>query len=558
MKKEEIKQYGDYEISRPKQLDLFSFANIFPDKKINLSAVTGLYDIAPKYPRSEIERMKKNGKNLSIYSQEFVHEKQKIRINITPARLIQKDGSTKDFFPSQREEIIEDVLRKFATDPNRNDFLNDRLAVKFTLYELWKELKKEGHELAYWQIRESLNILIKTNIEIKFIDNKIERITFSSNMFETFKEINENEEIEDTEKYNKNIWCFVRFNSLVSESVKNGTWRGLNYKQCMSYKKSLSRYLHKRLSITFRGKSTEDSYNIMLSTIIIGSGMTEYKQIGDSIIQVKKCLEEMIKIGSIKKYKMEKIYSKERKNKIEDVKFFIYVSELFLEATGLGKLALKDSEETKETKTNNNSEHQNQQHIKETTQKITFLMNHENIPIETTDIEKLLSSTTPNRNIILNAKACIEYIKNQEQKDKKCKTIAILTEAIKNNWQPNKTEQINPPSNPEITREKIEKFITSQSNKKIKSIFEKLLSKFGDNIFTGWIMHMKYLNTKNNTLIFTVETEFIKEWIIRNFLNGTKKKKDGKTIWITKGIQQLCQETDPNIKKVEITFNGNN
>lgn len=72
-------------------------------------------------------------------------------------------------YPSRREEIIEDILRKFATDPNRNEFLNDRLAAKFTLYELWKDLRNIKHIFSYNKIRKSLEILSKTNIGIKLM-----------------------------------------------------------------------------------------------------------------------------------------------------------------------------------------------------------------------------------------------------------------------------------------------------------------------------------------------------------------------------------------------------
>lgn len=102
-------------------------------------------------------------------------------LTISPA-LVKTNGVEKAFYPSVREEIIEDVLRKFATDPDRNEFLDDRLSVKFSLYDLWKELRRIGHTYDYSQIKESLKILVKTNLEIITEDN---RVTFSSNMFET-------------------------------------------------------------------------------------------------------------------------------------------------------------------------------------------------------------------------------------------------------------------------------------------------------------------------------------------------------------------------------------
>ena len=66
-------------------------------------------------------------------------------MKITPALLEVENGKSKAFYPSTREEIIEDVLRKFATDSNRNEFLDDRLSVKFSLYDLWTELRKIKH-----------------------------------------------------------------------------------------------------------------------------------------------------------------------------------------------------------------------------------------------------------------------------------------------------------------------------------------------------------------------------------------------------------------------------
>ena len=87
------------------------------------------------------------------------------------------------FYPSVREEIIEDVLRKFATDAKRNEFLDDRLSVKFTLYDLWKELRKTGHTYNYSKIKESLQILANTKLEIV---NENKELIFSSTMLETF------------------------------------------------------------------------------------------------------------------------------------------------------------------------------------------------------------------------------------------------------------------------------------------------------------------------------------------------------------------------------------
>ena len=96
----------------------------------------------PKYFHGDVEKIRYNGKYIDVITRNFVYQKQNMILNITPAKILLANGISKDFLPSAREEIIEDVLRKFATDPSRHEFLDNRLTVKFTLYDLWKELRK--------------------------------------------------------------------------------------------------------------------------------------------------------------------------------------------------------------------------------------------------------------------------------------------------------------------------------------------------------------------------------------------------------------------------------
>lgn len=561
MKKSKTKHYNEYRKSKPLQLELFSLSNIFEDRRDKYSGTVDIYDVIPKYYHGDAEKIRKDGKYLDILGREFVYKKQNIRINITPARLLQKDGSSKDFYPSQREEIIEDVLRKFATDPGRNEFLDDRLAVRFTLYELWKELKNIKHTFSYEEIRESLEILSKTNIEIKSNDNKI---AFSSNMFETFGRIDKNEEDIDGE-YGKKIIYFVRFNSLVSENIKNKTWRIINYKQLMTYRRAVSRYLHKRISDMFRTGDLMIPYNIMLTTVMSGSGMKEYKRINDNMRQVVQCLDEMIAIGSIEKYEMEKIYSDKRNNKTIDVKFFIYVSKSFFDDMLLNNLVLKDTEEVKQIQDNSRKDSNNLQYTSndslksEISEEIISLMESENLTVANADLEKILDcialTNTSKNDIMLSARACVAYIRKQQQTGKRYRTMAILTKAIKEKWNPSEKEESNPSTEDKekILDDKIEKFISEQPNdNSIKLMFERILENFGKSIFVGWLIHMKYVELKEDILVFSVENEFIKDTIVKDYLSGTKKEVDGQTTWLRKGIEQVCKDVSPNIKQVKI------
>ncbi len=597
------KKYTEYKKERPTQLDLFSFNNIFESKRDKYSGTVELYDILPKYFHDDVEPLRIKGKYLDIVKRDFVYKKQGMVLKLTPASLEQKDGSTKAFFPTQREEIIEDVLRKFATDSNRNEFLDDRLSVRFTLYDLWKELKKIKHEYNYSQIREALEILNKTNLEIK---TENEEITFSSNMFESFGIVNKNkEEIDfdddsDNEKKrenaSKNIVYFVRFNSLVSNSIKDKSWRIINYDQCMQYKRAVSRWLHKRISHLFLARKIELPYNILLSTIIRDSGMTKYARITDNMIQVQKCLAEMISIGSIDRYVMEKIYSEERKNKLEDVKFLIYVSHTFFDDMKLNSIALNEntkpinidiegkivdkvyydsksntsgvyfindcniSENENGDENDNNKLKLNQQDLLDSKELKTLL---KDFNLSGSDLDKILSYKNDKSfpDIKKNIKCAISYINKERDNNRNCNTIAVIISAIKNDW--NGQDLLDNTmfgNDVEINdkQEILKNLLSNITNEEYKLISQLFIKYFGENIYISWLSKLNFVSIKETSLNLSCDNQFIIDRIKDNFLNGIQaKNKDGIKYWHRKGIKQIVEEVLPNIKRINIKYENN-
>lgn len=598
------KKYTEYKKERPTQLDLFSFNNIFESKRDKYSGTVELYDILPKYFHDDVEPLRIKGKYLDIVKRDFVYKKQGMVLKLTPASLEQKDGSTKAFFPTQREEIIEDVLRKFATDSNRNEFLDDRLSVRFTLYDLWKELKKIKHEYNYSQIREALEILNKTNLEIK---TENEEITFSSNMFESFGIVNKNkEEIDfdddsDNEKKrenaSKNIVYFVRFNSLVSNSIKDKSWRIINYDQCMQYKRAVSRWLHKRISHLFLARKIELPYNILLSTIIRDSGMTKYARITDNMIQVQKCLAEMISIGSIDRYVMEKIYSEEKKNKLEDVKFLIYVSHTFFDDMKLNSIALNEdtkpididtegkivdrevyydsksntsgvylikdcniSENENGDENDNNKLKLNQQDLLDSKELKTLL---KDFNLSGSDLDKILSYKNDKSfpDIKKNIKCAISYINRERDNNRNCNTMAVIISAIKNDWNgqdllDNKTFGNDVEINDK--QEILKNLLSNITNEEYKLISQLFIKYFGENIYISWLSKLNFVSIKETSLNLSCDNQFIIDRIKDNFLNGIQaKNKDGIKYWHRKGIKQIVEEVLPNIKRINIKYENN-
>lgn len=590
IKSKEQKLYNEYRKSRDKTLELSTLPNLYDSIRDNYSTTTELYDIVPKYVFDDQKKLRVAGKFLDFLTRKFIFKKKEMSLTIIPA-LVKTNGITKAFYPSTREEIIEDVLRKFATDPNRNEFLDNRLSVRFTLYELWKELKQIKHEYSYAQIRESLQILTKTNLEISNSDDKI---SFCSNMFETLGRINCNSKEEDEiskEEYSKKVIYFVRFNSLVSESIKNKTWRIINYKQCMSYKKNISRWLHKRISNMFLVGNVKVPYHILLSTIIRDSGMTKYSSLRLNLAQVEKCLEEMIKVGSIYRYEAEKIYDRYKQNKIEDVKFSLYISQSFYDDIQLNFLVKKDIQEVKQLQNKKNKNYNDLLQEFENSEETVIEVDSNNsitseikdiltsLNISSKDINKILSSKKNQKNLeqvknnIITAKNYIEK-KQKNNEEEECNNIAIVLASIKDNWCNNKTDEEttiinnkktktkhNTKTEEETEEDKKQKNLktakdyikTEIKDKVFKKISNNLLKYFGPNVYIPWLSNLKFVEIKDDTLILSCKNGFIIDEIKRSYLNGVyRTEPDGSITWLRKGIKEVVEETEPEIKKIEI------
>ena len=133
------------------------------EERDSLSNLMDLWDSIPKYTisRQQQEKWHKEGNFPPLYEIYFHYRGKNLKVEIQPAAICLKDGSVKSYYPSANEELIEDVLRKFATEQN-NGYFNvseKRSGVVFTLYMLRQELAKRGHSRNYNEIDLSLQIM---------------------------------------------------------------------------------------------------------------------------------------------------------------------------------------------------------------------------------------------------------------------------------------------------------------------------------------------------------------------------------------------------------------
>lgn len=117
--------------------------------------------------------------------------------------------------------------------------------------------------------------------------------------------------------------AFVRFNSLVSESIKSGLFRQLDYEKAMGYSSVIARQLHKRMSHHFTQASLTTRYEIKLSTIIRDFGLAEYARPSLNLAHVLKALDEMKEKSILLSYEVQKLLDHENRNKLLDAKFIL-------------------------------------------------------------------------------------------------------------------------------------------------------------------------------------------------------------------------------------------
>lgn len=299
------KRLSDYEQSKPLQMELFRVLS--PEDK-HFSSTIEFYDFCPKYVYWRMERLQ--DKFFDRIEREFECRSTGYSLSIDPAKVKDSDGVVRDYFPGVAEELVEDALRKLAVD-GHGLFLDDQAAVTFTLYELQQELAKTGHTYSLEQIKKALMVCIGTTIHITTENGET---IFSDHLFETVG-LNTRE---DWKGQGKKTKAFVRFNSLVTKSIKEGSWRQYNYEISMGYKHVVSRQLHKRMSHHFTQANMALTYNISLSTMLRDFGLTAYSYIRDNLRYVKKALDEMVEKQVIRSYEIQNVFDPERKNKMID------------------------------------------------------------------------------------------------------------------------------------------------------------------------------------------------------------------------------------------------
>ncbi len=306
--------------TNPEQLSLFQ--TFLPDDD-KYSNTIELYDAIPKYyPIKKMHDKRVNDTFLPHLEREFEHKGHTYRLLISPGRVIYKDGTAREFYPSFREELVEEALRKIACDCLNGVFLDGQAGVQFTLYELRKELKTRGHDMDISDLIESLKICNLASLTVRDSSGKA---LIQSPIFPVLLIASKADWMENP----KQAHCYVQFHPLVTASINHISYRQYDYLTYMAYKHRLSRWIHKRLAHNYVQASMMHPYSISLSTILRDSGAYHAARGNDRRREVEIALDELKAKQVVMEWK--KAEKRGLRNKIIDITYTLYPDFSFVE-----------------------------------------------------------------------------------------------------------------------------------------------------------------------------------------------------------------------------------
>lgn len=298
-----------YRQEKPLQLALFE--QLLPAES-KFSNTVELYDFIPKYFWGKSERV--HAQYLRTLAREFECRGKRYKVKIHPARLSDKDGVEREYYPARREELVEDALRKFVCE-GQGMFLDNEVGVTFTLYQLQQELKRSGHTFSSNELKDAL--LICAKVKLVLTDEEGRDVLVSS-LFETIGL----QTREDWQEQKQKTRAFVRFNPLVTRSIRTLNFRQLDYGRSMSLNSVIARQLHKRMSHHYTQASITNTYQILLSTVIRDFGLTRYKELRNNLRDVTRALDELKAADLLMLYEVQRI-TETRRNTLLDARLVL-------------------------------------------------------------------------------------------------------------------------------------------------------------------------------------------------------------------------------------------
>jgi hypothetical protein len=276
-----------------------------------------LYDLAPRFAQRNARMA---GTILTSIKREFPFGEDLYKVTVTPARITDSEGNERDVLPGEREQLVEDVVRKFAAERLFLGSQNEVTAV-FSVYAIQKELSRHHHTFSRQEIKEALEILNKSTIEItRIVDPKSRKpkpvLSAAAFPVLTFRDENDYES-----------QASVQLNPLVAQGIKALVYEQVNYDWMMKIKGQLPRWVFKNVSLMLADtEANRNTVEIRASDIGNSSG-SNWQRSRQMLGEVTKAIQKLKDLDVIEAFVATPVMSGKKK---DDVVFSVQFSATFM------------------------------------------------------------------------------------------------------------------------------------------------------------------------------------------------------------------------------------
>ena len=292
----------------------FALWEVFEDAKTNMVA---LYDLAPRFVFDQRKDGASGEASRKIIEREFGFCGRRYRITLKPTQIRKSDGSVEDRYLGEREQIVEEVIRRLAGNRGRLALHGDsKVRFPFTVTEVQNELSRVMHTYSKEEIREAVTLLNEVRLKIEALEDRRAPLLSAS----AFPVVGMRRGLADDSE------TFVEFNPLVADAIKALGFMQVNYDLLMLIRDPVGRWLLKRLHVQMTA-TDEPVQQMSASEIRRDSGMPEWKKSRDLLSRVSRAVDLLRREGMLEDVETEERMTGRRK---DDILFTMVASAAFM------------------------------------------------------------------------------------------------------------------------------------------------------------------------------------------------------------------------------------
>ena len=320
------------------------------------SRTLDFFDAIPKYPFAVTTTIPKP-ERLEV---PFTLRGKKYTAFVAPAQITDaRTGQERLVFPGSREELVERALRFIAVQQIAKTKLipdaetgRQAVTVFFTLSMLRRHLEELGHGYKLSEIKEALDILSDTLIEIRVESDdepgqskrrRFMKGTILSNYVGDFLE---------GDSSGEDSRAAMTFHPLATQAILGLAFYPINQLRVGKLKRPLARWLTTRMSHNYRQARKNsfvqnEGYHISLKTILEERGLSREARLWDNVKSVREALTEMTKrriLSGMHPFDEELIHAPSKgRPKIVDAIWTLYASAEFVDEIIGGNKQMKQA-----------------------------------------------------------------------------------------------------------------------------------------------------------------------------------------------------------------------